>query len=204
MICEIDTLELPVLVIVTFCAAEEVPVVTLPKLRLVGLIPRVKVAAIPAPVRPTEVGEVGALLAIEMLPDTVPTAVGRNTTVIVVCCPAFTFRGSENPLTLKKAEPVSVTCVIVNVAVPVLLMIKICDEFVPTTAFPKLMDVGFTWIAGAGAGFTVSVAAALVTVPALLLTTTVNCSPLCDVAVAGVVYVAEFAAPLIGEPFICH
>ena len=61
---------------VTFCEAEEVPVVTLPKLRLVGLMPRVRVAAIPAPLSPTEVGEVGALLTIEMLPDTVPTAVG--------------------------------------------------------------------------------------------------------------------------------
>ena len=61
---------------VTFCEAEEVLVVILPKLRLVGLIPSVRVAAIPEPVRATEVGEVGALLAIEMLPDTAPTAVG--------------------------------------------------------------------------------------------------------------------------------
>ncbi len=96
------------LVIVTFCAAEEVPVVTLPKLRLVGLMLRVKVAAIPVPLRPTEVGEVGALLTIEMLPDAEPITVGRKATVIVVCCPAFTFKGSENPLTLK-AEPVAVT-----------------------------------------------------------------------------------------------
>ena len=97
------------LVIVTFCVAEEVPVVTLPKLRLVGLMPRVRMAAIPVPLRATEVGEVGALLTIEMLPDTVPTEVGRKVTVIVVCCPAFTFKGNENPLTAKKAEPVSVT-----------------------------------------------------------------------------------------------
>ena len=85
MICEIVTLELPVLVMVTFCTAEEVPVVTLPKLRLLGVIPRVKVAAIPVPLRLTEVGEVDALLAIEMLPDAPPTTVGRKTTVIVVC-----------------------------------------------------------------------------------------------------------------------
>jgi alpha/beta superfamily hydrolase len=44
----------------------------------------------------------------EMLPDTVATAVGRKATVIVVCSPAPTFKGSENPLTLKKAEPVAV------------------------------------------------------------------------------------------------
>jgi hypothetical protein len=37
------------------------------------------------------------------------------------------------------------------------------------------------------AGFTVSVAAALVTVPAVLLTTTSNVDPLSDIVVAGVV-----------------
>jgi hypothetical protein len=56
--------------------AEEVPVVTFPKLKLVGLMPNVSVAAIPVPVRPTDVGEVGALLTNEMLPDVDPTAVG--------------------------------------------------------------------------------------------------------------------------------
>jgi hypothetical protein len=50
------------------------------------------------------------------------------------------------------------------------------------------------WLAGAvvivgatGVGFTVRVAAALVTVPAALLTVTVNVDPLSVVAVAGVV-----------------
>jgi hypothetical protein len=50
------------------------------------------------------------------------------------------------------------------------------------------------WLAGdvvivgaTGAGFTVRVAAALVTVPAVLLTATVNVDPLSVVAVAGVV-----------------
>jgi hypothetical protein len=43
-------------------------------------------------------------------------------------------------------------------------------------------------IAGAtGAGFTVSVAALLVTVPAVFVTTTVNADPLSEVVVAGVV-----------------
>jgi len=128
---------------VTFCVADEVPVNTLPKLRLVGLIPRVKVAAIPEPLSPTEVGEVGALLAIEMLPDTIGTAVGKKATVIVVCCPAFTLNGSVYPLALKVA-PVTVICVMLKVAVPVLEMIRDCDKAVPTTTFPKLMDVGFT------------------------------------------------------------
>jgi len=57
-------------------------------------MPRVNVAAIPEPLRPTDVGEVGALLTMERFPDTAPTAVGRKDTVIVVCCPALTLTGS--------------------------------------------------------------------------------------------------------------
>ena len=70
-------MELPVFVIVTPWVAEDVPVVTLPKLRLVGLMVKVRVAAIPAPLRLTEVGEVGALLTIEMPPVAGPTDAGR-------------------------------------------------------------------------------------------------------------------------------
>ena len=127
-------------VTVAFCELL-LPTFTFPKLKLGGLMPRVKVAAIAVPLRPTGVGDVGALLTMEMLPGTVPTAVGRKPTVIVVCCPAFTFIGSVNPLTLK-AEPVSLTCVIVSVAVPVFLMIKGWDKLLPTTPFRKLIEVG--------------------------------------------------------------
>ncbi len=66
-------------------------------------------------------------------------------------------------------------------------MIKAWDKLVPTTSFPKLKEAGLTWIAGAGTGFTVSVAAVLVTVPAVFVTTTRNVDPLSEVAVAGVV-----------------
>src|SRR5207249_6929076 len=114
-------LAFPVFVIVTFSEAEDVPVVTLPKLRLVGVMLSVRVAATPVPLRPMEVGEPGALLTIERLPDTAPAVVGRKATVIVVCCPAATFKGSENPLTLK-TETVGFTWVMVRAAVPVLRM----------------------------------------------------------------------------------
>jgi hypothetical protein len=77
--------------------------------------------------------------------------------------------------------------VIVNVAVPVFLTINAWDKLVPTTSFPKLSEVGLTWIAGAGAGFTVNVAAVLVTVPTVLLTSTSKVDPLSEVTVAGVV-----------------
>jgi len=74
-----------------------------------------------------------------------------------------------------------------NVAVPVLVMVKTWDRLVPTTAFPKLREVELTPIPGAGTAFTVSVATALVAVPTVLLTTTVNCAPLSELVVAGVV-----------------
>ncbi len=86
-----------------------------------------------------------------------------------------------------KVAPVTVICVMLKVAVPVLEMIRDWDKVDPTTTFPKLMDVGLTRMAGAGAGFTVKVAALLVAVPALLLTTTSNVDPLSEVVVAGVV-----------------
>jgi hypothetical protein len=143
VIDEIVTFALPVLVTVTVCAAEEVPVVMLPKLRLGGLMPSVRTAAIPEPLRGTGVGEVGALLTMEMVPDTEPTTVGTNATVMVVCCPAFTLNGSEKPLTLK-AEPDTFTCVMLKVAVPVFLRIKAWEVVVPTTLLlPKLIEVGF-------------------------------------------------------------
>jgi len=49
----------------------------------------------------------------------------------------------------------------------------------------------------------VRVAALLVMLPALLLTTTVNCAPLSELVVAGVVYDDE-VAPLTDVPFFFH
>jgi hypothetical protein len=85
VICEIATLEFPVSVITTFCVADELPVVTLPKLKLIGLMPNVKVAAIPVPLRLTEVGDVAALLTIVMLPAADPTAGATKATVTETC-----------------------------------------------------------------------------------------------------------------------
>ena len=170
----------------TLCVAEDVPVVTLPKPRFVGLTLSVRVAAIPVPLRLTEVGEVSALLTIEMLPDAAPANVGRKAAVIVVCCPAFKFKGKVKPLTLKPA-PDSVIWLTFNAAVPMFLRIRAWDNVLPATTFPKLMDVELTWIAGAGAALTVSVAAALVAVPAVFVTTARNVDPLSAVVVAGVV-----------------
>ena len=61
---------------------------------------------------------------------------------------------------------------------------------------------GLTVIA-INAELTVRVAAMLVTLPVELLTATLNCDPLSDVAVTAVVYVAD-VAPLINVPFFRH
>ena len=137
MICEIATLEFPVSVMTTFCAAAEFPVVTLPKLRLAGLMPKVKVAAIPVPLRLTDVGEVAALLTMEMVPETAPTVAGRKLVVIVVFCPTLTFKGSVNPLKANAVEPVAVTCVMLRAVEPEFVIINTCDSLVPTGSFPK-------------------------------------------------------------------
>jgi hypothetical protein len=88
------------------------------------------------------VGE-AALLTKEILPDAAPTEVGRKATVIAVCCPGLTFKGNENPLTVK-AGPDGATWVMLNVLPPVFEMINTWDKVLPTTAFPKLIEAGLT------------------------------------------------------------
>ena len=56
---------------------------------------------------------------------------------------------------------------------------------------------------GVVTGFRVRVAGMLSTLPALLLTRTVNCDPLSEAAVNAVVY-REEVAPMMGEPFLLH
>jgi hypothetical protein len=56
---------------------------------------------------------------------------------------------------------------------------------------------------GGGTGFTVSVASLLVTLPPLLLTTTLNLAPLSACVVGGVVY-DELVAPAMCALFFFH
>jgi hypothetical protein len=71
-----------------------------------------------------------------------------------------------------------------------------------TFTLPKLTDEVLEFSKRVEA-FTVSTAALLVALPALLLTATVNFALLSVVVSAGVVYVAE-VAPLIAAPFLLH
>jgi hypothetical protein len=99
VILEIVTFEFPVFVTVMFCELL-LPTLTFPKLRLVGLTPRVRVAATPEPLRLTDVGEVGALLTIEMFPITLAVAAGVNTALNVALFPTGIVTGVARPLTL--------------------------------------------------------------------------------------------------------
>jgi hypothetical protein len=62
----------------------------------------------------------------------------------------------------------------------------VCELLVPTTTFPKLALEGVAVIC-AGGRFIVRIAALLFTVPAVLLTTTVNCAPLSELVAVPVV-----------------
>ena len=72
----IFTLAFPVFVTVTPCV-DEVPVVTLPKLRLFALSDSVCVAAIPLPLNAIVAGEFGAVLTTLTLPVALPATVGK-------------------------------------------------------------------------------------------------------------------------------
>jgi hypothetical protein len=69
---------------------------------------------------------------------------------------------------------------------PVLLIVTPSTLLLPTLTLPKLRFVGLALISNVAA-FTVKVAALLVSLPIELLTTTLNCTPLSAVVVAGVV-----------------
>lgn len=142
----IVTFEFPVFVIVTFWFAEA-PTVTFPKLTLVGLADRVKVAAVPVPEKLTVVGEFGALLTSDKLPVTLPAAVGPNVAVAVTAWPAERVAGVLSPLTLNPA-PVTAADVILRSAWPVFEIVRVCDLDAPEMTLPKLILPADTLNAG--------------------------------------------------------
>lgn len=102
--------------IVTFCCAE-FPVFTFPNVKLVELSEIVAVAAIPVPLKANALGELGALLTIDTLPEALPVDCGENCTLNVLVAPGLIDNGKptelvENPL------PVTLNCDIVKTALP--------------------------------------------------------------------------------------
>jgi hypothetical protein len=102
--CEMETLEFPVLEIVTLCVAL-VPVVRLPKLSDAGDAESWSVVAMPVPLSGTSSGEFGVLLINVMLPENVAAEAGANPMVNTDEPPAGTESGRTSP---EEVNPVPV------------------------------------------------------------------------------------------------
>jgi hypothetical protein len=131
------------------------------------------------------VGEPVAVLATEALPVMLPAPEGAKLTFSVAVCPGVRVVPLDTPLALKPA-PEILTLDIDTFEVPELVRVTGRVLFVPVFTLPKLRLVGLA-LSAIVPLLTVSVAALLVTLPVELLTTTVNCAPLSELAVAGVV-----------------
>jgi hypothetical protein len=153
------------------------------------------------PDRVIVIGEFVALLVTVTLPDTATVDAGVNVMLRVAVFPAASIKPVETPLGLKPA-PAILTFEIVTFEFPAFVSVTLRTLLLPILTFPKLRLVALLFSKSVAA-FTVRVAALLVMLPTLLVTVTVNCAPLSEVAVAGVVYVAE-VAPLIAVPPFFH
>jgi hypothetical protein len=98
-IWEMVRLVLPLLVIVTLLELE-VPAFTFEKLTLAGFEESVTVAAVPAPLRDSTLGELGALLTMLTVPARLPVVVGANRTENAALLPAAIVAGVTSPLTV--------------------------------------------------------------------------------------------------------
>jgi hypothetical protein len=134
----IVTVALPPFVSVTVCELL-VPVVTLPNAALVGVA--ANCGCVPVPLSVIVVGEFDALLTIEMLPLTLPAAVGANFALNVVLSPAPKASGVVMPVLLKPA-PVTVTAEMVTVALPPFVRVMVCELLVPVATLPNAVLVG--------------------------------------------------------------
>jgi hypothetical protein len=131
---EIVTLAVPVLFNVTV-ADPLLPTCTLPKLTLAGLA--LSPPCVPVPLNAIARGDPGALLAIEMLPLTLPAAVGAKPAVNDALCPALIVTGAVIPL-MPNPVPETFAAEIVTFAVPVFFNVTVTDPLLPTCTLPKL------------------------------------------------------------------
>ncbi len=131
-----------------------------------------------------ESGELVALLATEMLPVTLPAAAGVKVAVKVAVCPGFSIT-PETPAALKPA-PETVTLEIVTMEFPALVSVTGNVPVFGMVTLPKLNDDALE-LRSSEEALTVSIAALLVALPAVLLTATVNFALLSVVVSAGVV-----------------
>ena len=148
--------------------------------------PNEKRLGTPVPDRLIEAGEFDALLATVTLPVTLPVAAGAKVTFSVTISPGVMICPLETPVALKPA-PEIVTLETVILELPEFVKFTLSVLLLPTFTLLKFRLVVLGMSAPGAAALTVSVATLLVTLPAELLTTTVNCAPLAAVVSAGVV-----------------
>jgi hypothetical protein len=130
-------------------------------------------------------GELLALLVTMTLPVKLPVTAGAKVTFRLAACPGTSICPANTPLALRPA-PEMLTLETVTLEFPVLVSFVVRRLLPPTLTFPKFKLVGLA-LSSLVAALTVSVALLLVTLPAVLLTTTRNCAPLSAVVVTGVV-----------------
>ena len=121
---------------------------TEPKVKRDGLA--VSCPCTPVPDSETAAGEPDALLTIEMAPVLAPAEVGANVALTEELLPALMVNGRVAPLT-PNPEPVAFSWVMVTDEFPGLVSEIVCDELLPTAAFPKLMLEGVTVSCGCDA-----------------------------------------------------
>jgi len=145
LIPEIVIFELPLFFRVT-PSELLLPTFTVPKLSVVGLAPRLNVAAVPVPLRPIAVGEPGTFVFSEMLPVTLPAEAGAKTALKAMVLFGVTVCAVK-PVTLKPV-PVTLSDETTKFAVPVFFSVMVCELFVPSATLPKLTLEGVTDMAG--------------------------------------------------------
>ncbi len=145
-----------------------------------------EVWATPVPDIEITIGEFVALLVTVMLPAAFPAAEGSNVALKVAVCPADRINPWIAPLALNPA-PATTTFEIVTLDFPELVRITFWVLVLETLTLPKATLVELLFRREVAAALTVRMAALLVTLPALSLTTTVIFAAFSDVVVAGVV-----------------
>jgi len=113
----------------------ELPALTFPKARLVGLAETETEEGAPLPLKEIVAGEFGAVLETVMVPARLPAVVGANTALTVVLPPGASIVGPLKPVTLY-AAPLTVSWEIARDALPLLESVKVCDCVCPSTTLP--------------------------------------------------------------------
>jgi hypothetical protein len=115
------------------------PTTTFPKLTDAGVLARA--GCVPAPVKGMVIGELGALLATEIVPVAFPADVGENFVVKLTLCPGWIVCPLGAP-TMVKPVPLTLTWPMATLADPLLDKLTDADPLDPTTTFPKPTDEG--------------------------------------------------------------